>query len=391
MKVIFSSRKDCLTSMGGDTIQMLKTQEYLERNHEFESKICLDVDEIYQSPDFEIAHIFNIQTIDNTLELIEACKKSGKKVALSTIYWDLSHSDFTSTVFRFTETPELMCVFKLIKPAMIKLKILRNILLSLNKESSDIYGSKKYILKRRKALMEADILLPNSFEELTILSKEFQIDIEELKNKTVVIPNAVDINQDFLETDNIVLKGELKDVKDYTLTVGRIEVNKNQYSIVKALYDKPEIPIVFIGRVGDGAENKKYAKKLKNLSKARGNVYFIDQIPQEEVYLYYKKAKVHVLPSFRESPGLSSLEAKYFGCEIVTSSKEYCPVDYYQFDKIAHLCNPYSSKSIRKAILEAYNSPKGNFSRAEFFNFYSYDNVAIKMNEVYEQLIENDK
>lgn len=389
MRVIFANRKNCFTVRGGDTVQMLKTQESLSNIENFQSKICLKSNEILNSPNFDIVHIFNIQTIDETLEMIEASKKSGKAVALSTIYWNLSDNAFATTIFKYTKIPELIGLLRFLKPLILKMMEI--------KDDSKFrfryhYANKleSSLIKRKKALQQADIILPNSVEELEILSREFKIDIDELMKKAVVIPNAVDINVNILEDFSIDSnKTSIGEIDNYVLCVGRIEVNKNQYNIVKALLKKPEIPIVFVGKVGSGAINSEYYRKLKKISKLRGNVYFVDQIPQEEVYKYYSKAKVHVLASFRESPGLSTLEAKYFDCEIVTSSKEFCPINYYKFDKIAHICNPYSVKSIRKAIIDAYEKPKKFLEKSEYFSFYSYENVAAKMADVYDNLISN--
>ena len=55
------------------------------------------------------------------------------------------------------------------------------------------------------------------------------------------------------------------------------------------------------------------------LGKKRGNTFFLGEISHDDIYPYYSKAKVHVLPSFRESPGLSTLEAAVFGVNCVVS------------------------------------------------------------------------
>jgi len=394
MDIIFANRGDCLSSPGGDTVQMLKTKEYLEKNHNVNVKICLKTEQIVNDKNSNIVHVFNIQTIDETLEYIRASKQVGKKIALSTIYWDLSHYIFMYKIFQITKKVIGKNHNGILNKIFYSLVFFRNILESHN--NKDNYKSKNYIEKRKRALLEADILLPNSLEELKILSKEFKIDFSELHRKTIIIPNSVDINKDLIKStsqidtkDSFMIKGE------FVLEVGRIEVNKNQYNVVKALLDRKEIPIVFIGRINDNKVDHEYYSKLKDLSEKRGNVFFINQIPQEEVFEYYKRAKVHVLPSFRESPGLSSLEALYFGCEIVTSSREFCPVDYYEFNEKAHICNPYSTKSIRDAIIDAFDNPKNKVNDKEYFHNFSYGRVSNLTFEAYNKIIshidENNK
>lgn len=387
MKIIFANRRNCLSSPGGDTVQMLKTIEYLKKNYNLDITICLSPEEIINDKEASIVHIFNIQSIDATLELIKASKDSGKKVALSPVYWDVSHSIYVYKMFQLFNITSNIRYVKNFKNLVVKGAVLRGILPKGKINNSDSFATQKYINTRRRALIEADYILPNSNEEFDIICREFNFKKEELKHKIAVIPNAVDINQDNKGKASIDRKANiLNEIKDFVLEVGRIEVNKNQYGVVKALFDRPEIPIVFIGRVSDNKVEKEYYEKLRELSEKRGNVFFINQISQEEVFEYYKKAKVHVLPSFRESPGLSSLEALYFGCNIVTSDSEFCPVKYYKFDEKANTCNPYDYLSIRKAILNAYSCPKNQGFDEEYFKYYSYDNVSSLMNEVYSKL-----
>ena len=145
-----------------------------------------------------------------------------------------------------------------------------------------------------------------------------------------------------------------------------------------------EIPLVFIGK--QNKIKQYYVDKTKELAAARGNTYFIEEMSQEELCAYYKAAKVHVLPSFRESPGLVSLEALYHGCNIVVSNRRYCPTDYYRFDKIAYTCDPYSITSIEKAIIDAYNSA---FVPVEsgYFDFFSYANAAKLTRDAYIEVL----
>lgn len=386
MKIIFANRKECLTSRGGDTVQMLKTKEYLEKDKNITVNICLTPEEILKDKEAKIVHIFNIQTIEETNKFIEACKNSGKKVVLSTIYWDLSHSMFVIKMFKLFKSLKVANSLACFKDFVIKLSTFREYID--NNPNNNWYLTNNYINQRRYALMESDVILPNSDEEFEILCKEFQINQEELRKKTVIVPNAIDMGKKKNDTSELSDNDEdFKGLKDFVLEVGRIEVNKNQLGVVSALMDEPQIPIVFVGRVSDNAVDKEYYEKLRELSEKRGNVHFISEIPQDKVFEYYKKAKVHVLPSFRESPGLSTLEAFYFGCEIVTSSKEYCPVEYYNFVEKAHICDPYDPSSIKKAILAAFSNPKNSGNENEYFEKYSYKKVAEIMSEVYEKLM----
>jgi glycosyltransferase involved in cell wall biosynthesis len=84
------------------------------------------------------------------------------------------------------------------------------------------------------------------------------------------------------------------------------------------------------------------------------NVQILGRISDEELRERYRCAKVHVLASWMETTGLSSLEAGLAGCNLVITDKgdtrEY-------FGDMAFYCDPGSEESIRNAVLEAYSAP----------------------------------
>lgn len=93
-----------------------------------------------------------------------------------------------------------------------------------------------------------------------------------------------------------------------------------------------------------------------------------------------------MLPSFRESPGLVTLEALFYGCNIVVSDYKFCPVNYYKFDEVGYICDPYSTKSIESAVLEAYYAPSKVVVQ-DYFDFFSYKNAAHIIREAYIKLM----
>ena len=83
MKVLFQSRKTLYSAPGGDTTQLLKTKEYLEKLG-VEEDITLDLE-----PDvsgYDLVHVFNLMRPQELYLQVKNAKKQGKKVALSTIY-----------------------------------------------------------------------------------------------------------------------------------------------------------------------------------------------------------------------------------------------------------------------------------------------------------------
>ena len=213
-----------------------------------------------------------------------------------------------------------------------------------------------------------DIVLPNSVEEGEILNKKYKNDAKEF-----AIPNCIDIqNGNTSRNDNIP--------RNCVLQVGRLEPTKNQLSVLQAMMKHRDIPLVFVGK--QNRRKQYYINQLKKLANSRGNTYFIEEIPQEQLSAYYSAAKVHVLPSFRESPGLVSLEALYYHCNIVVSGSKYCPIKYYKFDKYGYVCDPYSIRSIEKAVLTAYEEETKAIPES-YFNYFNYKNAAKLTRDAY--------
>ncbi|MCD7780241.1 MAG: glycosyltransferase [Candidatus Gastranaerophilales bacterium] len=373
LKVIFANRKDCFEKRGGDTVQMLKTKEYLEKTFPVEIKICLTTEEILEENESKIVHIFNIQTIDETINFIKAAKQKGKKVVLSTIYWNLLDTYYVKYLSYIGIQPIAICDF--VKEILIKIfnifiyfiPVLRKTFDSYIKKG--LYGTKAYASLRRQALKEADLLLPNSYEEMSLCAKDFGFLQNYIKDKTLVVPNATDFNPN-VKSNYIEKNFDLP--QKYVVIAGRIDTTKNQYNLIKALFNDKQMGIVIVGRTQD----EKLYNRVKKLADKRGNVYILPQIEQNRLISLYKNAVCHCLPSFYDTTGLVNLEALLCGCKIVVSNEKFCPIKFYEFDKYGELCNPYNPKSIREAIMKIVNSDKKVELTNEYIYKISYENVA---------------
>ncbi len=142
--------------------------------------------------------------------------------------------------------------------------------------------------------------------------------------------------------------------------------------------------IRFIGNAGPNS--KSYLKELKVLALKRGNVEFISYIPQEEVFKHMLEAKVNVLTSWIETPGLVSLEAGYAKCNIVVSNKGSVR-DY--FKNYAFYCEPDDIDDIKKQTMKAMNSEFNEEFRQLIKEEYSWEKTARQTLEAYSKLIES--
>src|SRR5206468_8811792 len=113
------------------------------------------------------------------------------------------------------------------------------------------------------------------------------------------------------------------------------------------------------------------------------NVEFIDRLPQEELLAHYQKAKVHVLPSWFETTGLSSLEAAAMGCNIVITDKGDTR-EYFGSDAI--YCDPGSPESIYRMVEKAASLPNNDSLQRKIMEQYSWDQATIRTIEAYKKV-----
>lgn len=366
MRVAFYSRSDLMTKIGGDTIQILNTKKFLEKDFPIEIFIIDELCNLNNS--FDILHVFNIQNQSLVLNAIKRAKDCGVPVVVSTIYWDLSHSIFLEFWYKKIQIsfPNYLRFFSGLFSFALK-----------NLPFRKGYLSREYRNNMREILLSCDLLLPNSPEEAVILQQHAGLKVN--SEKIHIVPNAIDIN--FKKNERV--GGTISNVKKIAL-IGRIEPTKNQISLVKALYKNENFEIYFIGK--DMDRESFYSRSLRKISEKSKNVNFIEEMENADIFKFLNEVDVHVLPSFRESPGLVSLEALLMGCKIVVSNKKHCPVNYYEFDKVANICDPYNINSIRDAIIESIKDNR-DFVSGKYFEKFSYKKAATETFKSYKKIM----
>lgn len=371
-KVALATRFTDAQRTNGDVVQMLKTRKYLEQRHGLNVVVIRSPEEL-AACDADIVHIFSMPRIDDTLAFIDVANRTNKRIALSTVYWDLRHASFVNICYK----RGLLRYARALSPFRASAFRMYNLFQAMRAKRSQAFYSREYIETRRTAISAAGVLLPNSVEELELLARDFGFPLAELQTKTVVVPNAVDLG-----VIRSTAQDPLPGIDGFVLCVASLDPAKNQLGLLRSLRDLPHIPIVLRG----SDRNTAYTDELRRFAARRGNVTMLGELSDEEVACLYRKAKVHVLASFRESTGLSSLEALASGCEIVVSEAPYCPIRWYQFDRYGHVCNPYSESSIRRAVLSALEQRR-NTVDDEYRNAYSYERAVDLTKDAYDRLM----
>lgn len=335
MKVLFQSRKTLFSAPGGDTTQLLKTKEYLEK---LGVKVDISLELTPDLSDYDIIHVFNLMRPQELYLQVRNAKKYGKKVALSTIYGPYTEYE------KKARGGILQIMNHLLSITQIEyLKVIARAVLNMEfNKGTFIYLLNGHKRLQRKIIRNVDVFLPNSDSEMTRVANDFGLS----DYQYVSVPNAVDVNT--FDYDRVVVDPVYEQYQNCVLCVSRIEGRKNQLNIIRACRGLP-YNFVFIGKAG--VNFKKYFHTC--LEEAENNFFFLGQIEHEKLPQFYKLAKVHILPSWMETPGLSSLEAAVMKTNIVVTKKGD-PEDY--FHEYAYYCEPDDLNSIRKAVVEAFSA-----------------------------------
>ncbi len=93
---------------------------------------------------------------------------------------------------------------------------------------------------------------------------------------------------------------------------------------------------------------------------------------------------MHVLPSWFETTGLSSLEAAAMGCNLVITRKG--DTEEY-FGDMAYYCEPDDISSIREAVLNAYSAPKNPKLKDHILENYTWNKTAEQTLNAYKTVL----
>lgn len=363
MNILLQSRTTLFTVPGGDTIQMLKTAEHLR------GLGCTAVISTELEPDlssYDLVHLFNLTRPQEVyLQARNACRQN-RKIVLSPIY--VSYCEYEQCA----RNGLYGALSRYLKSGAVEyLKILARAVRNSEFNKGTLYLLMNgYRSLQKKIADMADVILPNSESEI----KRASCDIEQIGHKRhVVVPNAVD--EHVFDPDCIVLSDSYRKFLGCVLCVARIEGLKNQLNLVRAMKGLPW-QLVLVGKVAPN--HLDYFEQLK--SEAGPHVHIIGEVDHEKLPDYYKAARVHVLASWMETTGLSSLEAGAMGCNLVITDKgdtrEY-------FGDYAWYCEPDSVESLRAAIIKAYESPVNPQLKRHILEKYTWGKAAEKTLEGY--------
>lgn len=375
MKILMQNRKDSFKNFGGDTLQMLKTKEYLEKAG---IKVEINLDFSVSLRKYDLVHLFNITRIEGTYLQYKNARKYGIPIVVSPIY----HSqNFLLRYYKEGMNGFPRYMFKILRKnhRYQTLKVVYSVMKDIRQiKSLAVLFLKGYTNEQIEILNNADCCLPNSELEARSIRENFALS----KFNYEIIPNGVETESEVFSINENDFVNTFK-VKEFIFFPARIEPLKNQINLIKSLMND-NIPIVFAGNLSK--KHCKYVKKFLLLVKKRKNTLWIGHLSRKILFSGYAAAKVVVLPSWFETTGLVGLEGGIKDCNVVITNRGYAKEYFRDF---VWYCDPDSLSSIRKAVLSAYYSPRGDKCLKQHIESLdlSWKRAAKKTLKVYKKLL----
>jgi glycosyltransferase involved in cell wall biosynthesis len=357
MQIAIIARSTLYAVQGGDTFQVIQTARHLRK-----LGIRVDVKLTHEKIDYERYDLLHFFNIIRPADMLCHIRKAGKPFVVSTLLVDYSGYD------KHFRKGIAGVLFRVLRPDAIEyFKTIARFILGKDKLMTRSYwwqGQKNAV---REILGGASLLFANSTLEHARLAQQYRF-----RAHCVPVPNGIDPDlfsfDEHIEKDNRLV-----------LCVARIEGLKNQLNLIRAL-NNTEYQLLIIGAAAPNQSD--YYQECRQ--RAAPNVRFIGQLPQQELVKYYEKAKVHILPSWFEICGLSSLEAGAMGCNIVITDKGFTR-EYYE--DYAFYCDPGNPVSILNAVEKAARSgPRPGF-REKILTHYTWGQTAARIAQSYHQVL----
>jgi glycosyltransferase involved in cell wall biosynthesis len=366
MKILMQNRSDAQVNAGGDTIQMLKTKEYLEK---LGCQVELSFDLEPRLDGYDLVHLFNVTQVHETYLQFLNAKNQRKPVVLSPIYQNFDELDKKAAsgakgllwrIFGKDAREAIKtCVRALLNPGLLRPALIQ-LQVGFTRQQLAVLGG-------------AALLLPNSDMEAGAIRTDFNIQFD-----YVAVPNAIDTM--FCRRDDTFTRKT--GLKDYVLCVGNYIERKNQLSLIKALQGL-NLTLVLVGAVVPTHKNY-YAKVQAAARQADFPVKIYEKISQAELVSIYWGAKVIALPSWIETTGLACLEGGLAGCNVVITDRGYAR-EYFR--DMALYCSPDDVGSIREAVRRACQSRYEDNLREHILKNFTWEKTAAATREGYHKIL----
>jgi len=352
LRVLFQNRSNALTQRGGDTIVMERTLEGLKKHG---VEVVIDLENREDPAKFSLVHLFNFALPDMTRAFAERAHAAGVPFVVTTLCEDVPIFHHQSHV---------------LAASLVEYR--------LRGQDKQWWNDSRPSLSAIPACAHFDnawtakhatALITNGATESAVLKKYYP-GIKEICE--------VKLGCDVGVAGDPTLFEKEYGVRDFVLSVGRLESRKNQLMLLKALEDSDLTVVLAAGGFSYQPDYEKAVREFKR----KGKTIILGRVSREMLASAYAAAKVHALPSWYELPGLVSLEAARYGCSVVATRNGTAP-DY--FGELAYYCDPASESSIYQAVMAAYQAPRSG-KISEFAAQYTWQRTADETYAVYQRV-----
>ena len=300
MRILFQVRPDFMKNPAGDSVQIVSTGQELKK---LGVEVHLSTDPNIELSPYDLIHIFNFTRIKESYMYFLNAQRQHKKTVISPIYWPPN-----AYLKRQGASPNALAAWKHQQPM------------------------------RGRLAGGADLLLPNSQLEANVLQQDFT-NVAPCQ----VIPNGSP--DSFTEAAPRQFREQFPQIpEEFVLCAARISPRKNQHWLAEICREL-DLPLVLLGPVND----RQYYEQVQAFT----NVQHLGTLQGSLLASAYAAAKVHALPSWFETPGLSSLEAGACG-SVVISTDQGSPREYFR--DMALYVRPLEDDSLRSALEQSFNA-----------------------------------
>ena len=298
---------------------------------------------------FELAQLYSFPEMYSSFQNLLAAQHAGLRTAAMAVYWNPTR--FYTQGLPLGDLPDA----------------------AEDSKSAEIRAAMFDIEKQlaRAIYRACDVVIAQSPSEADGLAEDFGIARERIVVSYVgAEPRYADASPELFQ--------KKYGLRDFVLCVGRVDPNKNQLSLIRALKDE-KLTLVLAG----GSIAPPYLEQCR--ASAGANVHFLPSLTDEELKSAYAAARVHALASWLEVVGFVTLEAAVAGCNVVLS-RYHGGRDYV--GEQGWYCDPADLDSIRRAVLDAYHAPRQTALRDYLLKTFTWEKHAQGIRAAYDRALQ---
>ena len=328
------------------------------------------------------------------LETVEGLRALGQRVEIASPDGFEKPQDY-DVVHLFAASPESLATARILKASAAPLVVspvlfisrsarsVRNTLRVLDRLGALGVPIRTELQMKRDVCKLADLLAPNTSAEAELIAGGFGVP----QNRMRIVPNGVDADRFAQATPDLF--HSLHPWRSFILFVGDAGApRKNVRSLVRAYGEwRSRFPatapdLIIAGSIGDDG----YGKELKTSITAQEGARWIGPVDHKDPLLasLYRAARVFVLPSQFETPGIAAMEAALAGCRIAITrhggTREV-------FGGQASYLEPADPASIAAALQSAWDAPDPQALRDRLAARCDWSRVAKQTLEAYRRIL----